>query len=115
MEATEHREASRLRGSLDSPHARPQVLYAMSKGALNSMQSALVPPLLEAKIRINTVSPGATDTDMVGHMDQVEISKAIPMGRFGMADEIAAGVVFLLSDAASYISGANIRIAGGRP
>ena len=47
--------------------------------------------------------------------DSALLASMIPMGRFGTAEEIAAGVVFLASDAASYISGANIRIAGGRP
>eukprot|EP00039_Didymoeca_costata_P025184 m.12601 g.12601 ORF g.12601 m.12601 type:complete len:257 (+) comp4680_c0_seq1:134-904(+) len=89
--------------------------YAMSKGALNSMQAGLVPELAEHGIRINSVSPGLTKTDMVP--DDVIIANVskIPMKRAGEASEIASVIVFLLSEGASYCSGANIRVGGGRP
>jgi len=91
------------------------LLYAMSKGALNSMQHGLIGPLAEQGIRINTVSPGVTETDMVkevmaGGFDM----KTIPMGRLGQPDEIAGAVAYLLSPDASYVSGANIRVSGGK-
>lgn len=90
-------------------------LYAMSKGALNSMQAWLVRELTPKGIRMNTVSPGMTRTDMIADvMDNFDMSN-IPQGRFGEPEEVADGIVFLCSEKSSYISGSNLRIAGGRP
>lgn len=90
--------------------------YAMSKGALNSMTAGLNQTLpREEGIRINTISPGSTETDMVTEQDVKNRRPLIPMGRPGKPEEIAEGIVFLVSDASSYCSGANIRISGGRP
>lgn len=89
--------------------------YGMSKAALNSMQAWLVPELGREGIRINTVSPGVTDTDMIASIKENFDMSIIPMGRFGMPEELADAVAFLLSERASYISGANLRVSGGRP
>ena len=95
------------------------ILYTISKGALNSLQIALVRPMAEMGIRINTVSPGMTETDMISGMMQKmgpkAIGNAIPMGRVGQPSEIADAVSYLLSERASYVAGANIRVAGDRP
>lgn len=88
------------------------MLYSMSKAALNAMSNNLVQPLARQGIRVNTVSPGMTDTDMIPPGSDVS---HIPMGRLGRPDEIADSVAFLLSDRASYITGANIRVSGGKP
>lgn len=95
------------------------LLYSMSKGALNSMQHGLIKPLAAKGIRVNAVSPGVTETDMVASIledaakkDAMEAN--IPLGRAGTPDEIAGAVSYLLSPDASYTSGANIRVSGGR-
>ena len=90
------------------------LLYMISKGALNSMQCGLVQECAKHGIRINTISPGMCDTDMPSAAAKSKTPETVPMGRLGKATEIADGVVWLLSDQASYVSGANIRIAGGR-
>ena len=91
--------------------------YAISKAALNCLTTGIVDELALHGIRINTVSPGPTETDMMSDFSRHEIdemAKAVPMGRVGEASEIAAGVRWLLSDEASYVSGTNLRIAGGK-
>ena len=89
--------------------------YACSKGALNSLTVGLIAPLARQGIRINTVSPGMTQTDMVAETLPTFDMKQIPLGRAGVPDEIAHCVAWLCSDEASYVAGANVRIAGGRP
>jgi 3-oxoacyl-[acyl-carrier protein] reductase len=67
-------------------------------------------------IRVNALAPGFIETDMVrGLKDEhrIELAKRIPLGRFGTADQIADAVKFLLSDAASFITGQVIIIDGG--
>ena len=105
--------------SSGSAYIGTPLLYSMSKGALNSMQHGLIKPLAAKGIRINTVSPGVTDTDMVaGILDDPErkatMEAQIPLGRAGRPEEIAGAVAYLLSPDAAYTSGANIRVAGGR-
>ena len=91
------------------------VLYSVSKGAVNSLTIGLSQELAGEGIRVNTVSPGLTDTDMPGPERLARVGPTIPMGRVAHPDEIAEGVVWLLSDKASYVAGANLRIGGGRP
>ena len=91
------------------------VLYSVSKGAVNSLTIGLSQELAGEGVRVNTVSPGLTDTDMPGPEKIASIGPSIPMGRVAHPDEIAEGVVWLLSDKASYVAGANLRIGGGRP
>lgn len=91
------------------------VLYAISKGAVNSLHAGLSQEVAGEGIRVNAVSPGMTATDMVSEASiQANIPK-IPMGRAGRPEEIAEAIVWLMSDKASYVAGANIRVAGGRP
>ncbi len=91
------------------------VLYSVSKGAVNSLTIGLSQELAGEGVRVNTVSPGLTATDMPGQEKLAAIGPTIPMGRVAHPDEIAEGVVWLLSDKASYVAGANLRIGGGRP
>ena len=90
------------------------LVYAMSKGALNSMSTAIRDELIENGIRINSISPGMTDTDMVTKETAAKVIPTIPMKRLGTPEEIANAAVWLLSDEASYVCGAHIRVAGGR-
>lgn len=105
--------------SSGSAYIGTPLLYSMSKGALNSMQVGLIKPLAAKGIRINTVSPGLTETDMTQPLrndpeKQAGLMAQIPLGRAGKPAEIAGAVSFLLSPDASYTCGANIRVAGGR-
>lgn len=92
--------------------------YAMSKGALNTLTEGCVKELTPQGIRVNTISPGPTNTDMMKDFSEEEIAgmeASIPMGRAGQAKEVASAVSFLLSSDSSYISGTNLRVAGGKP
>lgn len=94
------------------------VWYAASKGAIESMTYGLSKELAGDGIRVNCVSPGASETRI--HADAgtpeklAKVGPMIPMGRVGRPEESAEAVMFLLSDAASYISGTVLRVAGGR-
>ena len=94
--------------------ANRNILYAVSKGAVNSLTIGLSQEVAGEGIRVNAVSPGLTRTDMPSP-DSLEQGPTIPIGRVGEAEEIAEGIVWLMSDAAAYVAGANLRIAGGRP
>ena len=90
------------------------VLYAASKGALNSFSLGLAQEVAAEGIRVNVVAPGMTRTDMPGE-DRLKAQAAkIPMGRVAEPLEIAEAIWFLLSDKSAYIAGANIRVGGGR-
>lgn len=95
------------------------VWYAASKGAIDSLTTGLALELAEDGIRVNAVSPGLTNTEIhdlsTGDPGRVDrLRSKIPLGRPGEPEEIAEAVVFLMSDAASYITGANLPVSGGR-
>ncbi|MBI5873310.1 MAG: 3-oxoacyl-[acyl-carrier-protein] reductase [Candidatus Omnitrophica bacterium] len=93
-----------------------QVNYSASKAGIIGMTKALAKEVAPYNIRVNCVAPGFIETDMTGAMkDEVkEKSKgAIPVGRFGKAEEIANVVSFLLSDKSNYITGQVIKVDGG--
>ena len=94
------------------------VWYAASKGAIESMTYGLSKELAREGVRVNCVSPGASETRVhadAGTPDKLErVAPMIPMGRVGKPEESAEAVMFLLSDAASYINGTILRVAGGR-
>ncbi|MBT5266397.1 MAG: SDR family oxidoreductase [Rhodospirillaceae bacterium] len=91
------------------------IIYAVSKGALNSMQIGLSQEVAGEGIRVNAVLPGLTETDMPTRESLDRGGDVIPMGRVGLPEEIAEAVVWLLSDQASYVAGGMLRVAGGRP
>jgi NAD(P)-dependent dehydrogenase (short-subunit alcohol dehydrogenase family) len=94
------------------------VWYAASKGALNSFTVGLAREVIGEGIRVNAVSPGLIDTDIhaaAGQPDRAErLKSVIPIGRFGTPEEVAESVLYLMSDQASYVVGANLSISGGR-
>ena len=92
--------------------------YAASKGAIDTMTVGLARELATEGIRVNAVRPGIIDTDIHasgGMPDRVERMKEfVPMKRGGTADEVAESILWLLSDAAAYVTGAIIDVSGGR-
>ena len=94
------------------------VHYAMSKGAIDSLTVGLAREVAGEGIRVNAVAPGHVLTDIhkeAGDPQRpVRMAQAIPMGRPGTPEEIAAGVIWLLSPAASYVTGTILEIGGGR-
>jgi NAD(P)-dependent dehydrogenase (short-subunit alcohol dehydrogenase family) len=90
------------------------VWYAASKAAIDGMTVGLARELAADGIRVNAVAPGLIDTDIhpAGRLEK--LTPLIPIGRVGTADEVARTILFLLSDAASYVTGSVLRVAGGR-
>ena len=90
------------------------VWYAAAKGAIDSTVIGIAREVGREGIRVNGVSPGMIDTDIQppGRVDR--ITPSIPNGRVGSPDEVADAVLYLLSDKASYVTGANLRVSGGR-
>jgi NAD(P)-dependent dehydrogenase (short-subunit alcohol dehydrogenase family) len=94
------------------------VHYAASKGAVNSFTIGLAREVASEGIRVNAVAPGLIDTELhaangdPGRLERMRPS--VPMLRAGSADEVAEGVLWLLSPAASYATGTILEIGGGR-
>ncbi|RDS86272.1 SDR family oxidoreductase [Dyella psychrodurans] len=101
---------------LGSPHE--YVDYAGSKGAIDTMTLGLAKELAGQGVRVNAVRPGLIDTEIHasgGRPDRaVLLGAQTPLGRPGTADEVAEAIVWLLSDAASYITGSLLDVSGGR-
>jgi 3-oxoacyl-[acyl-carrier protein] reductase len=95
---------------------RGQVNYAASKGGIEGLTRCLAKELAARKVRVNAVAPGMIETDMsaaVRNLAGDRIKDYIPLKRIGQAEEVAAAVAFLASDAASYITGQVLRVDGG--
>jgi NAD(P)-dependent dehydrogenase (short-subunit alcohol dehydrogenase family) len=90
------------------------VWYAASKGAVDAMTLGLAQELALDGIRVNTVSPGIVDTEIHEPGRLARLAPQLPMGRPGRSEEVAETILFLLSDAASFTTGAIVRVAGGR-
>jgi NAD(P)-dependent dehydrogenase (short-subunit alcohol dehydrogenase family) len=94
------------------------VHYAASKGAIDSFTLGLAREVATEGIRVNAVAPGLVDTGLHaanGEPGRLQrLMGTIPMGRPGMPDEVAEGVLWLLSKAASFTTGAILEIGGGR-
>ncbi|TJW14141.1 MAG: glucose 1-dehydrogenase [Mesorhizobium sp.] len=92
--------------------------YAASKGAIDTLTVGLAREVALEGIRVNAVSPGITETDIHASGGQPErvarMQDLLPLKRAGTADEVASAVLYLLSDAASYITGAILNVSGGR-
>jgi NAD(P)-dependent dehydrogenase (short-subunit alcohol dehydrogenase family) len=93
--------------------------YAASKGAIDSFTIGLAREVAEENIRVVGVAPGLTDTDIhamsSGDAGRLErLTPMIPVKRPGRPEEIAEAVMFMLSEAASYVTGTTLRVTGGR-
>jgi len=94
------------------------VHYAASKGAVNTFTIGLAREVANEGIRVNAVAPGLVETGLHAANGEpgriARLNPTIPMQRAGSPDEIAQGVLWLLSDAASYVTGTILEIGGGR-
>ncbi|RKF44654.1 SDR family oxidoreductase [Paraburkholderia fungorum] len=92
--------------------------YAGSKGAVDTMTLGLAKELGPQGVRVNAVRPGLIDTEIHASGGKPEraaqLGATTPLGRPGSADEVAESIVWLLSDAASYVTGALLDVTGGR-
>ncbi len=92
--------------------------YASSKGAVDTLTIGLAREVAAEGIRVNAVNPGLIDTEIHaagGFPDRVaKLGHQVPMGRGGTAEEVAEAILFLLSDAASYVSATKVHVGGAR-
>lgn len=90
------------------------VHYAASKGAINTITVGLAREVAEDGIRVNAVIPGLIDTESQQPGRVAELGPTVPLGRAGQPREVANTVLWLLSDEASYVTGALVDVTGGR-
>jgi 7-alpha-hydroxysteroid dehydrogenase len=103
-------------GMRGSPRTGP---YAAAKAGMLNLTATLALELAPRGIRVNAVSPGPVITEafveILGVSDKLDdLARTIPLGRLGTPDDIAAAVVYLASPAASWVTGQNLLVAGGR-
>ena len=90
-----------------------QTNYSAAKAALIGATKALAQEVAARTVTVNAIAPGFIATDMTKELDEAELKKLIPLGRFGKPEEVAALTSFLASDDAAYITGQVISINGG--
>ncbi|HEY8520634.1 MAG TPA: 3-oxoacyl-ACP reductase FabG [Gammaproteobacteria bacterium] len=93
-----------------------QTNYAAAKAGMIGFTKALAREVASRGITVNAIAPGFIDTDMTRALDEKQtqaLRDQIPAGRLGAAEEVAAAVVFLASDAAAYITGETLNVNGG--
>lgn len=93
-----------------------QANYVASKAGLTGMAKALAQEVAGRGVTVNCVAPGLVETAMTETLDEAQRSRilaAVPMGRMGDVDEVAAAVAFLASPQASYITGQTLHVNGG--
>jgi NAD(P)-dependent dehydrogenase (short-subunit alcohol dehydrogenase family) len=92
--------------------------YAATKAAIDTFTKGLALEVADEGIRVNAVRPGLIETDIHasgGQPDRVEkLQHLVPMKRGGTADEVARGILWLMSEEASYVTGDSMNITGGR-
>jgi 3-oxoacyl-[acyl-carrier protein] reductase len=103
-------------------------LSTVLRASVSALAKTLALELAESKIRVNQIVPGRIDTDRVRHLDDINAKKQritaeqartkaianIPLGRYGEPPEFGRVAAFLLSDAASYVTGATVQVDGGQ-
>ena len=94
-----------------------QVNYAAAKSGIHGFTKALAQEGAKFGVTVNAIAPGYIDTDMVAAVPDAVLEKIvakIPVGRLGHAEEIARGVLFLVSDDATFVTGSTMSINGGQ-
>jgi NAD(P)-dependent dehydrogenase (short-subunit alcohol dehydrogenase family) len=94
--------------------ATEYVFYAAAKGGVDALINGLAREVALEGVRVNAIRPGPTDTEIHEPGRLARITPLLPMKRPGEPNEIAEAILFLLSDAASYITGAVLNVSGGR-
>jgi NAD(P)-dependent dehydrogenase (short-subunit alcohol dehydrogenase family) len=94
-------------------------MYGCSKGAISAFIQGAAKELAPKKIRVNAVCPGMVESQILASSpiseDQIEkLTELYPLGRFGKPEDVAWAMVYLLSDASSWITGVNLPVDGGR-
>ncbi|HEY8609378.1 MAG TPA: 3-oxoacyl-ACP reductase FabG [Noviherbaspirillum sp.] len=93
-----------------------QMNYAAAKAGVAGMSRALAREIGSRNITVNCVAPGFIDTDMTRELGEQQVAalmQQIPLGRFGLPEDIAAAVAFLASPQAAYITGTTLHVNGG--
>jgi NAD(P)-dependent dehydrogenase (short-subunit alcohol dehydrogenase family) len=90
------------------------VAYAATKGAIDTFTFGLAQEVGPEGIRVNAVSPGVIDTEIQPPGRIAEMAPQLPLRRAGQAEEVAEAILWLVSDAASYVSGTVLDVSGGR-
>lgn len=97
-------------------------VYAGSKAAIGAFARSWALELKDRGIRVNVLSPGPTDTEILGKLGvsaeqrpafEAQMAGAIPLGRLGRPEELAQAALFLASDQSSFVTGVNLRVDGG--
>lgn len=94
-------------------------IYGATKGALNTMMKQAALELAQKRIRVNSVNPGMVKTKLIHEgmsiteEQLIEDEKRYPLGRYGEPDDIAKGIVYLLSDASCWMTGQGLVLDGG--
>lgn len=96
------------------------LIYAATKAAIDNVTKVLAKELGSKKVRVNTISPGITETEgsheqgFMGGEWETQLVSQVPLGRIGQPDDIAKVAVFLASDDAGWVTGERIQVAGGQ-
>jgi 3-oxoacyl-[acyl-carrier protein] reductase len=93
-----------------------QANYAAAKAGIAGFSKSLAREVASRNITVNCVAPGFIDTDMTRALTPTQrdaLLSLVPLGRLGLADEVAAAVRFLISDGAAYITGTTLHVNGG--
>lgn len=90
-----------------------QTNYSAAKGGIIAATKALAQEVAKKKVTVNAIAPGFIRSDMTSDLNEEELKKLIPTGRFGTPEEVAELAGFLASPGASYITGEIISINGG--
>ena len=87
--------------------------YHAAKGAVRLLTKNTALAWAKYGVRVNSVHPGFVDTPILGTTDRTMLAEAAPVGRLARAEEIAAAILFLASDDASFVTGAELVVDGG--
>ena len=90
-----------------------QANYAAAKAGLLGFTRTVAREMARKGVTCNAITPGFIDTDMTADLPEEDLKKAVPAGRVGRPEEVAAAVAFLVSEEAAYVNGATLSVDGG--